>query len=504
VRDVDEEDDVVEPFVLDATLIENFARAFIIPTLPERRPSPPFHRVAWHMVCDPHPYVAMAAPRGHAKSTGITFIYVLCCILFRTRVFPVIVSNTHAKAKQFVSNLKNALLNNMEIRKQFRVSHLDKEAEDDFIVVFKDGHRTRVTAIGFGMSCRGLLWDLQRPDLIIGDDMEDDEQVLNPERREKAADWFLAALLPVLSESGIVRLVGTIVHTDCLLQNCIEDNDNWISAVWEAHDDNFANLLWPQKFTPEMFKQKYALFKKKGKTDKYSMEYRNKAVDKSSGLFKEQNLLAIEESDWLLLDRNRDWPQAIGGDFAISIKQKRDFTVFLRAIVGPEFVYVVNVVRQRMESKDIVDTMFSEEEAARVRSNGQPAQWFEEDGAIRKALGFALELEMKRRGVFLNLCPMNPGTTDKRTRSMPAQARVAARVVKFDHEADWWPALKDELLSFDKGRNDDQVDAFSWLCIGLSRMIAPNTPAEEDEEDYFEAQRQVAQDRSGRNKVTGY
>ena len=170
---------------------------------------------------------------------------------------------------------------------------------------------------------------------------------------------------------------------------------------------------------------------------------------------------------------------------------------------------VIDVIRERMDSEAIVTTMFQIEKTYRLRTGGMPLQWFEEDGAIRKALGYALDLVMASEDMYLNLCPMQPGTTDKMARSMPAQARVNARRVKFDAQAEWWPNFREELLDFPRGLHDDQVDAFSWIGIGLSQAVAPNS--EEEEEKAQEAEdawfaRHSGKHRSGiaRNGTTGY
>ncbi|MDE2022554.1 MAG: phage terminase large subunit [Patescibacteria group bacterium] len=488
---------------LDATAIENFLEVFIAAELSTPRPTPPFHRLAWAMATSPHPRVAAAAPRGHAKSTGITFVTSLCELLFRVCEYTVIVSNTHKKATEFVRNIKTALLDNRKIRAMFKIKRLIKDSEDDFICECEDGHQFRVQALGFGMSVRGLLWGTRRPDRVMCDDMEDDEQVLSPERREKARDWFFAALMPALSVDGKIRVVGTVMHSDALLQNVLED-ESWLTAVWEAHDDDFENVLWPEMYDEAYFRDKQAQFIRQGKLDKYNMEYRNRAYDTSAGLFRDEDLLPIEDSDRLLLDRNT-WQRVVGGDFAITVKQKRDYTVFVVGVIGPEYLYIVDVVRRRMESEDIVRSMIELEQAHRLHTNDAPLQWFEEDGAIRRALGFSLELTMRKERIYLNLCPMNPQSRDKRVRSMAIRARVRAKQVKFDKQASWWPQLRQELVEFDRGRYDDSVDALAWLGIGVTQMGTPPDDDELDEEEWFLRRRQVAaKGNGGVNKTTGY
>ena len=71
---------------------------------------------------------------------------------------------------------------------------------------------------------RGLRWNNKRPNLVVVDDLENDEAVVNRDRREKLKRWFNGALLPCLSDTGIVRVVGTILHLDSLLESLMPEN----------------------------------------------------------------------------------------------------------------------------------------------------------------------------------------------------------------------------------------------------------------------------------------
>jgi len=57
-------------------------------------------------------------------------------------------------------------------------------------------------AIGKGQSPRGTKEDERRPDLIIGDDFDDDEEVLNEIRLEKSWQWIMGALWPTMDVSS--------------------------------------------------------------------------------------------------------------------------------------------------------------------------------------------------------------------------------------------------------------------------------------------------------------
>ena len=56
--------------------------------------------------------LALAAPRGSAKSTIITLQYVLYCICHKKETFIVIISGTASQAEGFLSEIKAELQNN--------------------------------------------------------------------------------------------------------------------------------------------------------------------------------------------------------------------------------------------------------------------------------------------------------------------------------------------------------------------------------------------------------
>lgn len=494
---------------LDALALEGFMSAFIVPRLDNSCESAPFHRECWAAVTSSHQKVAIAAPRGHAKSTSITFLYTLAGCLFGEFSFPVIFSKTYAIAVEFLRSIQMELEDNETLANMFGFSHFAKESENDKIFVFKNGYQFRIMATGMDQPVRGLKWGSRRPDMMMLDDIEDDEEVLNDERREKFMNKLVSAVFPAGSPKTRYRMVGTVLHRASALEVILK-SPTWHALRFEACDENVdvKSILWPAMYDRETLLAIRQEFTDKGKLDKFNMEYRNRPTDRSVALFKEEHLLPITESDWLQLDQAH-WPVVVGADFAISEKQRRDYTVFVVGMVGPDhFVYITDVVRDRLDSEGLVKTIFQIEAAQRLRNGNIPCQWFEEDGAIRKALGYSLDLVMKEKDLYLNLCPMNPGSTDKRTRAMPIMARVAARRVKFDHNADWWPLLREELLDFPRGEHDDQVDALAWIGIGLSTAVAPDNEAEDDrlqrEEDAWFARHAHKHRQAGRNKRTGY
>ena len=192
---------------LNAQIIEGFVGSILAKRFDQPAPIPQVHREWWELCTSNERFVAIAAPRDHAKSTAITFSYLLACLLFRQRIFALIVSDTETQAILFLQGIKRELQDNDDLISLFGLKldysgkvKFSKETESDVIVEFDDGQQFRIMAKGSEQKVRGLKWGSKRPDLIICDDLENDEIVMNRERREKFRKWFFGALVPCRSQ----------------------------------------------------------------------------------------------------------------------------------------------------------------------------------------------------------------------------------------------------------------------------------------------------------------
>lgn len=159
---------------LSSDVIAGFVGAVLASQFDGQAASPPFHKECWELCTSDTKYVAIAAPRGHAKSTAITLGYGLATLLFRDRKFMLLVSDTESQASMFLGLFKQELQNNNDLIDLFGVKRNDKglvqfvkDSETDIIVEFDDGHRFRVIAKGAEQKLRGLIWNGSRPDIIL-------------------------------------------------------------------------------------------------------------------------------------------------------------------------------------------------------------------------------------------------------------------------------------------------------------------------------------------------
>ena len=106
------------------------------------------------------------APRDHAKSTGLTFVYILAELCFRTSDYVILIGSTEENAAEQLSNIKEELAENDDLRREFGIQGFEKESSNDIIVRCDDGHRFRVLVRGAEQRIRGKLWNGKRPNLL--------------------------------------------------------------------------------------------------------------------------------------------------------------------------------------------------------------------------------------------------------------------------------------------------------------------------------------------------
>ena len=235
-------------YPVTAPTVEGVTKGLLAAKYDNPKPILPFHKEMWALCCSTKPKVAIAAPRGHAKSTAITHAYILSMMLFRVKNFCLLVSDTEGQAAEFLGDIKAELTGNDELKSTFGIKKILKDTETNIIVQFKDNEKFRIVAKGSEQKVRGLKWGNKRPDLIVGDDLENDDIVMNPERREKFRRWFMNALIPCGSDTCWVRIVGTILHMDSMLQRLLDD-PTWEHLFYEAHNHDFSEILWKEQYS---------------------------------------------------------------------------------------------------------------------------------------------------------------------------------------------------------------------------------------------------------------
>lgn len=179
--------------------------------------------------------IAVAAPRGNAKSTLVSLFFILWIICTEREKYVLLLSDTKDKAAQFLANVREELQTNEKLRKDYpHVCELPGRRPAprrwrESRLETRNG--CCITAAGAGQSLRGSKFQTYRPGLIILDDIENEENTATPEAREKMETWFNRTVLKAGNPQTHIVMVGTIQHYDSLLAKLTSTK---MSSIWES------------------------------------------------------------------------------------------------------------------------------------------------------------------------------------------------------------------------------------------------------------------------------
>lgn len=185
--------------------------------------------------------------RGASKST-YAMIFIIMRVLAKKSKMVVYVGETKPKALKLLSRVQAHLEANDRIISDFgeQMSFGDWSGGD---FTTKDG--VNFMAIGKGSSPRGMINDEFRPDLIIVDDVDEEEECRNPDRLDNSFEWLTGSLYGSFgSEGGLFVMLNNKIAKDCLVQRISDLKNTKVDVVKLTNDKG--QSAWPEKFTKEV------------------------------------------------------------------------------------------------------------------------------------------------------------------------------------------------------------------------------------------------------------
>lgn len=484
---------------ITAEHVEAFAGVYLAGRYDQPQPTPDFHRECWGRYCSSHPACATAAPRNHAKSTGLTHDFVLANVCLGAEDYVIIVGASEEMACEHLGDIASEFEENEALCRDYCIKGFTKRTTSDIIVERTDGSQFRILARGSEQKIRGRKWHGKRPGLIVADDLEDDEQVENKDRRSKFRKWFFRACKQALRDGGRIRVHGTILHIDSLLARLMK-NRSWDSRRYKAHKsmNDFSEILWEEKFPEARLRAIKQEFVNEGDSAGYSQEYLNDPQDDDDKYLRAEQFRPMTDEDHQKFKR-----MACGVDFALSKKKAADRSAF---IVGGKdldnIVHIVDIRSGRKDSLEIIEEFF----AVHKRWN---CRFYVEHGKEWLAIEPILQKEMIKRNIFLDIADSLVPVDDKKVRGRPFQKHMKAGGVRFDTMLEEYNDYKEECLMFTGNSDaihDDRFDGTATLFIGLEHDPELEDGDERTEEELeFERESAFWQGGGeGRSLVTGY
>ena len=158
--------------------------------------------------------LALVAPREGAKSTIINLSYALRAAVERWEPFIILLSDSSDQANEQLSHVRAELETNAVLAADYpgacgpgRVWRHDRLTLPNGVVV---------KALGRGKRVRGRRNRQSRPSLVIFDDVESNEDVLSPRKRERAWLWASREVIPAGDAGTNFLSVGSAIHPEAV------------------------------------------------------------------------------------------------------------------------------------------------------------------------------------------------------------------------------------------------------------------------------------------------
>ena len=228
------------------------------------------------VINDPTIYFIGEWPREHAKSTFAGIFIPMYLIAKGELTGMILASQTADRAISLLLSLKKELMGNQLFINDFGdITEGQPSKLNEFIIKGNIGF----LAVGLGQSARGYKVANNRPNYILGDDLDTLKLVLNLERVMQVVDWFMEDVYPAASITGArTVVVGNRIHRASVLAHLVGDispkhpkNEGiYHSKVYATEDPVTKEMLpietgtpaWKERYTVEMLINRWKPMKK--------------------------------------------------------------------------------------------------------------------------------------------------------------------------------------------------------------------------------------------------
>jgi len=448
--------------------------------------------------------IAVAAPRGHAKSTVVSLIYPLWALLSGAEPLTLLLSATRDQAASHLRNIRSELETNERLLMDFPE-----------LAAIARGRRPKpwrgnalhmpggamIRALGAGEQIRGARHRQHRPSMIICDDLEAPERVVSAEQRAQLCEWFTKTLLKAGDAGTNVVLIGTVLHYDSLLarytahrpqpgwqaekfqalnkrpddeaawqrwQSIYAGHDEWDGrggreaalAYFRANEQDMlagAEVLWPER---EPLYELMEMMVREGRAA-FDSEKQNEPLDPEQCLFRPGSFHFWDEefanTKALLGAIGREARVSIAWDPSMGASQSRgDYSaiVVVAHDRGPDLIYVLAADLERRPPDQSIKRLVQYAQMFKPTEIGVERNGFQE--LLQRDLSDAL-----RRAHCHGRVHALQNTGDKRSRIGSLQPRIEHGQLVFSARQS---ELLEQLRQFPLGRHDDGPDALEMAC----------------------------------------
>lgn len=446
---------------------------------------------------------AIEAPRGHAKSTTFTFKDTVHASAYAYKHYIIILSDSTEQAEGFLTDIKAEYEENAALKEDF--GDMQGKVWKAGVILLSNG--VKIEAIGSGKKIRGRRHKQWRPDLILCDDLENDENVNTPDQRKKLRNWFYKAVSKAGDTYTDIVYIGTLLHFDALLAN-VANNPQYKTVkyrgvisfasnekLWEAWEAIYTDLsndsrqedareffeanreemlegtevLWEAKLSY----YDLMVIKVSEGDSSFNSEIQNDPIDPESCAFQEEWFDYYDDDGKIVPDFSDSRFLFIGANDPSLGKNKKSDTSSIFAIakdIRTGYMYVVIAdIEKRKPDKIIEDAI---ENSRRLKREYKKSYYQFGVETVQFQYYFAEIMRQKSAedGEYLPIVEIN-NVQNKDARIQSLQPFVKNGYLKFSKKH---KALLKQMLEYPMGKNDDGPDGLE-MAVKLALSVKIGT-----------------------------
>lgn len=404
-----------------------------------------------------------------------------------------------------MTDIKTELEENAAIREDF--GEMQGVVWRSAVILLASG--TKIEALGAGKKIRGRRHKQWRPDLILCDDLENDENVNTPEQRKKLRDWFYKAVSKAGDTYTDIVYIGTLLHFDALLANVAKnpsyktakyrgvisyaDNtelwDAWeriftdlgndarqeeAKAFFEANREEMlvgASVLWEEKLS---YYELMVIRISEGESS-FNSEIQNDPIDPESCAFQEEWFDYWDDDGKTIPDFSDPRYLFIGANDPSLGKNKKSDTSSIFAIAkdlqtGYLYVLIADIAKRKPDQ--IITDAIENSRRLRREYNRPYYQFGVETVQFQYYFAEVMRQKSAEIGEYLPIVEIN-STQNKDARIQSLQPFVKNGYLKFSRKH---KALLKQMTEYPMGKNDDGPDGLQMavklaLDVKIGRSV---------------------------------
>jgi predicted phage terminase large subunit-like protein len=160
------------------------------------------------------------------------------CARLLPEPYILLLSDTNDQAHKYLESIKLELESNALLARDYPAACGRGPVWREDRIRLRNG--VVIEALGTGAKIRGRKNRSDRPTLVIGDDLQNNEHITSPVQRERTWEWLSREVLEVGTPATNYLTLGTALHRECIVMRLLK-TPGWRSQVFRSI------ISWPDR-----------------------------------------------------------------------------------------------------------------------------------------------------------------------------------------------------------------------------------------------------------------